>query len=90
MISKQDLPRSLSHQPVDGPRFQAAIPQDSLRGPLSRNGLREPTWLRRLTPKLYALAWLGVLVLTIQFLGWMFKRVPETPIDISLRRHGQR
>ena len=67
------------------PPLASWTPSEEPQLPLQTGGSPDTTW--RMAPQLRVLAWLVILGLTVQFLGWMSKRDPASLLNFSLREH---
>lgn len=89
MIDNKEPQRYVSFRPSDRraepPPLASWTPSGEPQLPLQHSGLSDTTW--RMAPQLRVLAWLVILGLTVQFLGWMSKRDPESLLNFSLREH---
>lgn len=87
MIDNKEPQRYVSFRPLDRraelPPLATWTPGEEL--PLQTGASPDTTW--RMAPQLRVLAWLVILGLTVQFLGWMSKRDPESLLNFSLREH---
>lgn len=85
MIDNKEPQRYVSFRRSELPQLPSWTPQAEPRLPLVTSGPPDAPW--RMALQLRVLAWLVILGLTVQFLGWMSKRDPESLFNFSLREH---
>lgn len=84
---KKEPQRYVSFGHLNIPQRQATLLPEAPRAALPPLGAMEGGGLGRLAAQLRVLVWIAALLLSIQFLGWMSRQNPETPLDFSLREH---